>query len=273
KVIADGRAGAVPPVDATAWRGAFDRVTSDLQRLELTGADRVVERSKPAAYIVFAHIIGAGLIGLIAVSVTAIASLRGGRDLIRRLAGLRQAALELAIDRLPRVVDRLRRGEPVDVVAEAPPLPYGTDEIGQVGHAFNELQRTAINSAVDEANVRQGVNEVFLNIARRSQTLLHRQLSILDRMERRAEDPTELEDLFRIDHLATRMRRHAEDLVILAGASPGRGWRNPIPLVDVLRGAVSEVEDYARVSIRPMPDVAIAGRAVGDLIHLLAELI
>jgi hypothetical protein len=98
-------------------------------------------------------------------------------------------------------------------------------------------------------------------------------LSILDRMERRAEDPTELEDLFRVDHLATRMRRHAEDLVILAGASPGRGWRNPIPLVDVLRGAVSEVEDYARVSIRPMPDVAIAGRAVGDIIHLLAELI
>jgi hypothetical protein len=92
-------------------------------------------------------------------------------------------------------------------------------------------------------------------------------------MERRTDDPTELEDLFRVDHLATRMRRHAEDLVILAGASPGRGWRNPVPLVDVLRGAVSEVEDYARVMVRPLPDVAIAGRAVADVIHLLAELI
>ena len=201
------------------------------------------------------------------------ASVRIGRSLLKRLAGLRQAALELAVDRLPRVVARLRQGEEVDVDHDAPPLPYGDDEIGQVGHAFNELQRTAVNSAVEEATLRRGLNEVFLNIARRSQTLLHRQLSILDRMERRADDPTELDDLFRVDHLATRMRRHAEDLVILAGAAPGRGWRNPVPVVDVLRGAVSEVEDYSRVSIRPTPEVAVAGRAVGDVIHLLAELI
>jgi hypothetical protein len=273
RIVTDGRAGAAAPVESVAWRAAFDRVTGDLQRLELAAGDRLVERSKPVAVIVFGRIIGAGLLGLLTVVITAIASLRIGRSLINRLAGLRQAALELAVDRLPRVVHRLRHGEDVDVVAEAPPLPYGDDEIGQVGHAFNELQRTAINSAVEEANVRLGINEVFLNIARRSQTLLHRQLSILDRMERRAEDPTELEDLFRVDHLATRMRRHAEDLVILAGAAPGRGWRNPVPLVDVLRGAVSEVEDYARVSIRPMPDIAVAGRAVGDMIHLLAELI
>jgi hypothetical protein len=273
RIVTDGRSGTSPPIETAAWRAAFDRVTSDLQRLELAGADRLILRSKPAALTVFGRIIAAGLLGLLTVVITAIASLRVGRSLINRLAGLRQAALELAVDRLPRVVQRLRHGEDVDVVVEAPPLPYGDDEIGQVGHAFNELQRTAINSAVEEANVRLGVNEVFLNIARRSQTLLHRQLSILDRMERRAEDPTELEDLFRVDHLATRMRRHAEDLVILAGAAPGRGWRNPVPLVDVLRGAVSEVEDYARVSIRPMPDIAVAGRAVGDVIHLLAELI
>jgi hypothetical protein len=159
------------------------------------------------------------------------------------------------------------------VAAEAPPLPYGGDEIGQVGHAFNALQRTTVIAAVAEADLRRGVNEVFLNIARRSQTLLHRQLSILDTMERRADDPVELADLFRIDHLATRMRRHAEDLVILAGAAPGRGWRLPVPLVDVLRGGVSEVEDYARVIVRPVPDIAVTGRAVGDIIHLLAELI
>ncbi len=273
KVVTDARAEAPPPIDAGTWRAAYDRVAGDLQRLELAAADRLVERGRPQAQFIFGRIAVAGLLGLIAVLVTAIASLRVGRSLIRRLAGLRQAAQELAIDRLPRVVNQLRHGEDVDVAAEAPPLPYGSDEIGQVGHAFNALQRTAVQSAVAEANVRRGVNEVFLNIARRSQTLLHRQLSILDGMERRTEDPTELEDLFRVDHLATRMRRHAEDLVILAGAAPGRGWRNPVPLVDVLRGAVSEVEDYARVSIRPMPEVAIAGRAVGDVIHLLAELI
>jgi signal transduction histidine kinase len=241
--------------------------------LELDAAKRLVERSRPEAVFILSRIIVAGVLGLLAMVLTAIASVRVARSLLRQLAGLRQAALELSIDRLPRVVDRLRRGEHVDVAAEAPPLPYGTDEIGQVGHAFNALQRTAVQAAVAEADLRRGVNEVFLNIARRSQTLLHRQLSILDAMERRAEDPTELEDLFRVDHLATRMRRNAEYLVILAGAAPGRGWRLPVPLVDVLRGAVSEVEDYARVSVQPVPEVAVAGPAVGDVIHLLAELI
>jgi hypothetical protein len=273
KVLSDAGAGPAPPIDAASWRDSYDQVAGDLQRLELVAADRLVERGEPEARFIFGRIAVAGLLGLLVVVVTTIASVRIARSLIRRLAGLRQAAQELAIDRLPRVVNQLRHGVYVDVAAEAPPLPYGDDEIGQVGHAFNALQRTAIASAVAEANVRRGVNEVFLNIARRSQTLLHRQLSILDRMERRTEDATELEDLFRVDHLATRMRRHAEDLVILAGAAPGRGWRNPIALVDVVRGAASEVEDYSRVTMRPMPDVAIAGRAVGDVIHLLAELI
>jgi hypothetical protein len=272
-VISSAKAGAPPPVDANGWASAYRDAGSALQTFEAQAADTLVTRSSPAAAVIFTRIGIAGLLGLVTVIITIIATIRIGRSLIKRLAGLRQAALEMSIDRLPRVVRRLRSGEPVDVAHEAPPLPYGDDEIGQVGRAFNELQRTAVNSAVDEANLRHGLNEVFLNIARRSQTLLHRQLSILDKMERRADNPTELEDLFRVDHLATRMRRHAEDLVILAGASPGRGWRNPVPLVDVVRGAVSEVEDYARVSVRPLPDLAIAGRAVADVIHLLAELI
>jgi signal transduction histidine kinase len=273
RIISDGRAGAALPIEFRAWTSSYGDVTAQLRAFELRTADGLVERSKPPAEAIFLRLGIAGLLGLITVILTIVATFRVGRSLIKRLAGLRQAALEMSIDRLPRVVARLRLGEEVDVAHEAPPLPYGDDEIGQVGHAFNELQRTAVNAAVDEASVRRGLNEVFLNIARRSQTLLHRQLSILDRMERRADDPTELEDLFRIDHLATRMRRHAEDLVILAGAAPGRGWRNPVPIVDVLRGSVSEVEDYARISIRPMPEVAVVGRAVGDLIHLLAELL
>ena len=273
RIVTEGKAGAAMPIDFASWTSSYGDVAAQLRAFELKTADGLIERSKPPALTIFVRLGVAGLLGLITVIITIIATFRVGRSLIKRLAGLRQAALEMSIDRLPRVVARLRRGEEVVVAHEAPPLPYGADEIGQVGHAFNELQRTAVNSAVDEATVRRGLNEVFLNIARRSQTLLHRQLSILDRMERRADDPTELEDLFRIDHLATRMRRHAEDLVILAGAAPGRGWRNPVPIVDVLRGAVSEVEDYARISIRPMPEVAVVGRAVGDLIHLLAELL
>jgi signal transduction histidine kinase len=273
RLLIEARVGQPVPIDASTWRAAYDRYAADLREFELAAADRLVERGRPQALFIIARIAVTGAIGVVALVLTALGSLRVARSVLRRLAGLRQAALELAIDRIPSVVARLRAGERVDVEAEAPPLPYGADEIGQVGHAFNALQREAVAAAVAEADLRRGVNEVFLNIARRSQTLLHRQLAILDRMERRTEDPVELEDLFRVDHLATRMRRHAEDLVILAGAAPARGWRMPVALVDVLRGAVSEVEDYARVTVRPVPDVAVTGRAVGDIIHLLAELI
>jgi signal transduction histidine kinase len=215
----------------------------------------------------------AGIVGLAALIISIIVSVKVGRSIVARLARLRGEALEMADERLPTVVRRLQRGESVDVDVETPPLEYGSDEIGQLGHAFNEVQRTAVQSAVEEANVRRGINEVFLNIARRSQTLLHRQLALLDRMERRETKPDELEDLYRVDHLATRMRRHAEDLVILAGAAPGRGWRNPVPIIDVVRGAISEVEEYKRVDIRSIDASAVLGRAVGDVIHLLAELL
>ena len=171
------------------------------------------------------------------------------------------------------MVGRLRRGENVDVNAEAPALRIGRDEIGRVGQAFDLVRQTAIRAAVEEARLRQGLNDVFRSLARRSQSLLHRQLTLLDQMERRATDPEALDDLFRLDHLTTRMRRHAEGLVILAGAPPGRGWSSPVRMVDVMRGAIAEVEDYARVSVATRSQAALAGSAVADVIHLLAELI
>jgi hypothetical protein len=125
---------------------------------------------------------------------------------------------------------------------------------------------------VGQARLRQGMSDVFRNLARRSQSLLHRQLTLLDAMERRARDPQELEDLFRIDHLTTRMRRHAESLIILSGHAPARGWRNPVPLIDVLRAAVAEVEDYTRIKATAGTNAALTGPAVGDVIHLIAEL-
>lgn len=112
-----------------------------------------------------------------------------------------------------------------------------------------------------------------MSLARRSQLLLHRQLALLDTMERRTEDPVELEDLFRLDHLTTRMRRHAESLIILSGAAPGRGWRHPVPLLDVVRAAVAEVEDFPRVEVQALADARLIGGAVADLTHLLAELV
>jgi len=244
-----------------------------LRTFEVQAGADLADEATPVAVNVLIRLGAAGLLGLIALAVSLIVSIRVGRSLVGRLRRLRAEALEMAGERLPAVVRRLQRGESVDVNVETPPLEYGRDEIGQVGRAFNKVQRTAVQSAVEEASVRRGINEVFLNIARRSQTLLHRQLSLLDQMERRETEPAELEDLYRVDHLATRMRRHAEDLVILAGAAPGRGWRNPVPVIDVVRGAISEVEDYKRIDIRSIETSAILGRAVGDVIHLLAELL
>jgi hypothetical protein len=268
--LASGSQSGVPLVEWTAVRDVADR-----RLLAAEGAldDAFDDRTSTVATLWYWRFGLTAVIGLLAVVLTIAVTIRVGSSLIRRLRGLRRAVLDLADDRLPGVVLRLRRGEAVDVATEAPDLEFGNDEIGQVGHAFSVAQRTAVESAIQEARVRAGLNEVFLNIARRSQTLLHRQLTVLDRMERRTTDPQELEDLFRVDHLATRMRRHAEDLVILAGSAPGRGWREPVPLVDVVRGAVSEVEDYTRVQVLTVPDAALAGRAVTDLLHLLAELL
>ncbi|MFD6566672.1 nitrate- and nitrite sensing domain-containing protein [Micromonospora profundi] len=262
-----------PPVDAASWQASHDAVQQQLRDFELSEADGLTDRSVPMAVRILLRLAAAGVLGLVAVVVSVLVAVRVGRTLVRRLSGVRTVALELAEHRLPDVVTRLRRGELVDVAREAPPLEYGNDEIGEVGRAFTKVQRTAVQAAVDEVTLRRGLNEVFLNIARRSQGLVHRQLHLLDRMERRAEDPDELAELFQVDHLATRLRRHAEDLVILAGSAPGRGWRNPVAMVDLVRGAISEVEAYDRVDITVVQPAGVLGRAVGDVIHLLAELI
>jgi signal transduction histidine kinase len=227
-------------------------------------------------------------IALLALLLTIVVTTLVARGIIRRLRGLERSALTLAHDQLPDVIARLRRGEDVDAALEAPPLEPGPgqlsagkvspgkvsrDEIGRVGQSFDLVRQTAIRSAVDEARLRRGLNDMFRSLARRSQSLLHRQLTLLDQMERRATDPEALDDLFRLDHLTTRMRRHAEGLIILAGAPAGRGWSHPVRMVDVMRGAIAEVEDYARVTVATRSQAALSGSAVADVIHLLAELI
>jgi anti-sigma regulatory factor (Ser/Thr protein kinase) len=153
-----------------------------------------------------------------------------------------------------------------------PPQTARTHEIRQVEEAFASVQQTAVAAAVGQAQLRQGISDMFRNLARRSQSLLHRQLALLDAMERRAKDPQELDDLFRADHLATRMRRHAESLIILSGETPARGWRQPVPMVDVLRAAVGEVEDYTRIKVSTASQASLTGPAAGDVIHIVAEL-
>ncbi|MGD9486179.1 nitrate- and nitrite sensing domain-containing protein [Streptomyces sp. TRM70308] len=271
--LAAGPEGAVAALDSERWEAATSAVLKDLDRMNGEAADRLAERVEPAARSVFLRAGLAGVVGFFAVLLSIVVSLRIGRGLVRDLGVLRREAHEVSGVRLPSVMRRLAAGEQVDVETEAPRLEYGPDELGQAAQALNTLQRAAVEAAVKQAEMRRGVSEVFVNLARRSQVLLHRQLALLDTMERRTEDADELADLFRLDHLTTRMRRHAEGLVILSGAAPSRQWRRPVGLMDVVRAAVAEVEDYERIEIRRLPPLAVDGPAVGDLTHLVAELL
>ncbi|MFB4298139.1 nitrate- and nitrite sensing domain-containing protein [Actinomadura sp. NTSP31] len=263
-----------PPIQAADWQAAAQPAQDGLEKLVLTGGDELVARAKPVGIGIIVRLLLAGGLGLLAVIASIVVSITTARALVRQLERLRAAAWELAEQRLPGVVERLGHGEKVDVSVEAPPLQFGTDEIGQVGRAFNAVQETAIRTAVEQAELRRGIRDVLLSLARRTQTLVHRQLTMLDTMERRRDiEVKELEELFRLDHLATRMRRNAENLIVLSGALPARGWRSSVPMIDVVRAAVGEVEDYTRVTVLPFGPIELAGRAVGDVTHLLAELI
>ncbi|MFF0309464.1 nitrate- and nitrite sensing domain-containing protein [Streptosporangium sp. NPDC004379] len=260
-------------IDAQQWSAVAQPAHSRLAEVVLASGAGVVERSGPVATGVIVRLVLAGGLGLLAVIASIVLSITTARALIRQLEKLRDAARELADERLPSVVERIGHGEEVDVAAEAPELEFGSDQIGQVGQAFNAVQRTAIKVAAEQAQLRRDIADILRNLARRTQSLVHRQLSVLDVMERRENDPQELRDLFRLDHLATRMRRYAENLLVLAGASPGRAWRDSVPMIDVVRGALAEIEDYTRVDVLPLGDAELEGRAVGDVIHLVAELV
>ncbi|MCA1221039.1 nitrate- and nitrite sensing domain-containing protein [Streptomyces sp. 8L] len=258
---------------AQQWRDRAEPVVAGIHQESVKADDLFQQHIGTARHTVYLRFFAATALGIVALVASVAVSVRVGRALIHDLSELRKEAGESAGVRLPSVMRRLAAGEQVDIETEAPRLAYEDHEIGQVGQALNTLQRAAVEAAVKQADLRRGVAEVFVNLARRNQVLLHRQLGLLDAMERRTEDATELADLFRLDHLTTRMRRHAEGLVILSGAVPSRQWRKPVRLMDVVRAAVAEVEDYERVEVRRLPRIGVGGPAVADLTHLLAELL
>ncbi|MDX3730786.1 sensor histidine kinase [Streptomyces caniscabiei] len=260
-------------VPEAAWTSAHARVQKDMRAIEVDAGREVADRADPFARALLTPAGAAVLLGLAAVAASLVISVRIGRGLVVELVSLRNGALEIARRKLPHAMRRLRAGEEIDVDTEAPPGPPAEDETGQVAEALGTVHRAALRAAVERAELASGISGVFVNLARRSQILVHRQLGLLDSMERRSDDPDELSDLFRLDHLTTRMRRHAESLIILSGAAPGRAWRMPVSLTNVVRAAVSEIEDYARVELRQLPEAKIAGAGVADLTHLLAELV
>jgi HAMP domain-containing protein len=197
------------------------------------------------------------------------------RSMVRPLQSLTRTANEVADERLPGVVEQLQHAKDprdLDVVPEPVPVT-SSDEIGQVSAAFNSVHRVAIKVATEQAALRRSIGDMFINLARRSQSLIDRQLELLEDLERSETDPETLEHLFRLDHLATRMRRNAEDLIVLSDIEPGRHWVEPMTVTDVARAAAAEVEEYQRVEFLPMVDVDVAGHVAVDTIHLLAELI
>ncbi|MFC9112880.1 nitrate- and nitrite sensing domain-containing protein [Streptomyces sp. NPDC057092] len=264
---------AAEAVPESTWDGAHARVREDMRTVGRQAGTSVADRADPVERGLIGPAGAAVLFGLLAAAASLVISVRIGRGLVVELVGLRDDALDIAHRKLPEAMRTLRSGGEVDIHAEAPPGPPAQDETGQVAEALGTVHRAALRAAVERAELAGGISGVFVNLARRSQVLVHRQLSLLDGMERRSEDPGELSDLFRLDHLTTRMRRHAESLIILSGAAPGRAWRKPVPLTDVVRAAVSEVEDYARVEVRQLAETSVAGAAVADLTHLLAEII
>jgi signal transduction histidine kinase len=235
----------------------------------VVGRSRAIERSansRAAAdslAVLLVLVLAAGLSLLVA------------RSMLRPLRLLEASAKDVAQNRLPGVVAKLQRstGEAPDLSHELEPVRVPSrDEVGEVAAAFNAVNQVAVRVAAEQAALRLSIGDIFLNLARRSQALIDRQLELIDELEAEADSKT-LSSLFQLDHLATRMRRNAENLIVLSGAEPPRRWTEPIPLGEVARGAIAEVEDYQRVALVPMEDVAVPGHAVEDIIHLLSELI
>ncbi|MFE9695891.1 nitrate- and nitrite sensing domain-containing protein [Streptomyces sp. NPDC006270] len=215
-----------------------------------------------------------GLVVVIALLAAFILAGLMARQMSRSMRQLRTAAFSIAEQRLPSLVDQLSRTDPGRVDTRVQPIPITTqDEIGEVARAFDQVHREAVRLAAEQAMLRGNVNAIFTNLSRRNQSLIEGQLTLITDLENNEADPDQLESLFKLDHLATRMRRNGENLLVLAGEEPGRRWDQPVPLVDVLRAASSEVESYERIELSGVPEAEIHGRAVTDLVHLLAELL
>ncbi|MDQ1048839.1 nitrate- and nitrite sensing domain-containing protein [Streptomyces sp. V4I2] len=215
-----------------------------------------------------------GALILLVLGVSLVGAFVVARSMIRSLRRLQETATKVAQDRLPELVKQLSESDPQDVDTSVESVGvHSRDEIGQVAAAFDDVHREAVRLAAEQALLRGNVNAMFTNLSRRSQGLIQRQLSLISELESREADPDQLSSLFKLDHLATRMRRNGENLLVLAGEEPGRRWTRPVPLVDVLRAAASEVEQYERIELSSVPTTEVAGRVVNDLVHLLAELL
>nr|WP_237773249.1 nitrate- and nitrite sensing domain-containing protein [Streptomyces luteocolor] len=251
----------------TAKFDAYRTIESDLADKAVDEASDIAANAQRNAYITGAIVVLALLAAFLLAGLMA-------RQMSRSMRQLRTAAFGIAEQRLPMLVDQLSRTDPGRVDTRVQPIPISsTDEIGEVARAFDQVHREAVRLAAEQALLRGNINAIFTNLSRRNQSLIEGQLTLITDLENNEADPDQLENLFRLDHLATRMRRNGENLLVLSGEEPGRRWDQPVPLVDVLRAASSEVEQYERIELEGVPEAEIHGLAVTDLVHLLAELL
>ena len=209
------------------------------------------------------------LLGIALVATTVI-----GRSMVGPLRRLRNGALEVAGTRLPETVRRMSETGGEGIPPEVAPIDVdSSDEIGEVARAFDQVHKEAVRLAANEAALRGNVNAMFVNLSRRSQSLVERQIRVITKLEQGEQDSKRLASLFQMDHLATRMRRNSENLLVLAGQELSRRWSRPVALVDVLRAAASEIEQYERVTLNVQPGISIRRETVSDVVHLTAELV
>jgi signal transduction histidine kinase len=255
------------------WFGAQSGLISSIRKVEQNLVAASVDRATSLRRSAIIDAIGVGAAIVIVLGLALVLTTLVGRSMVRPLRRLRAGALEVAGLQLPETVRRMSESDGTGAAVSVDPIDVDSaDEIGEVARAFDQVHREALRLAANEAALRGNVNAMFVNLSRRSQSLVERQIRLIDDLEQGEQDEERLGSLFQMDHLATRMRRNSENLLVLAGHDSSRRWNQPVALVDVLRAAVSEIEQYERVSLNVQPGISVRGHAVNDAVHLLAEL-
>jgi signal transduction histidine kinase len=265
---------ATDSTSADDWYGAMSNaIDFQMGSVERTLGGQVNARADSLRTAAVISAVAVGIAVLLVLALALALTVIVGRSMVRPLRRLRAGALEVAGVRLPDMVRRMSETDGAGVPFEVEPIDVdSSDEIGEVARAFDQVHREALRLAANEAALRGNVNAMFVNLSRRSQSLVERQIRLIDDLEQGEQDAERLSNLFQMDHLATRMRRNSENLLVLAGHDASRRWNQPVALVDVLRAAVSEIEQYERVALNVQPGIAVRGPAVNDVVHLIAEL-
>jgi len=263
-----------PNKAAGIWYADQSATVDGMQQVELDVAQNVVARARALQGRAENAALSTAILVAVILLLVLIATVAVARTLVVPLRRLRESALNIAAVELPEKVRLLGEAEEASTSLEVKPIAVlSTDEIGQVARAFDQVHSEAVRLATNEAMLRNSFNAMFVNLSRRSQSLIERLARTIDSLEQNEDDPARLSNLFSMDHLVTRMRRNSENLLLLAGHEGARKWSEPVSLADVARAAVSEIEQYGRVTLKIQPGVMVTGSAVSDVVHLLAEVI